>query len=309
MEHPNSDSKFLIKEPIQPPTSDCFLPQSDSDQFGSFSQKISSQNYKRIFMFEFLGTYIMLMMGLGSVAQVTLNNDNGGSLNVHIAWGLGVVFGVYVSDGGHLNSAITIANVIFSGFPLKKALVYILAQFVGGFLSAASVYLIYLDSFKGYGMRQGNNGFYMKVPETAGIFCTFPLNFLDYNTQTYKTLSLGFSCISEFSATFLLYFLCLSFTDEKRKIPQSNLTGFFIGMVVLGIGCAYGQQTGYALNPARDFPPRLFAFCAGWGFELFTYGNYYFWVPVVMPIFGACAAGAFYEVFIRENYRVKINNQ
>lgn len=295
MEKQSLKTVSLINE--YPSSTDYILNPTDSGPFPLLSGTL---NLKRLFLLEFLGTYIMLLFGLGSVAQIVLNNDSGGSLSIHFSWGLGVIFGIYVSDGGHLNCAITIANVIFYGFPLKKALIYILAQFFGSFLAAASVFIIYLDSFRGYGMKEGNNGFYMKVPETAVIFCTFPFSFLDFTSQTNKTISLGHSCLSEFAATFILYFLCLTFGDENKKNPGSNMTGIMIGLVVIGIGCSYGQQTGYSLNPSRDFPPRLFIFCIGWGNELFTYGNYYFWVPIVMPILGAITAGGFYEKFIRE---------
>ena len=245
----------------------------------------------------------MLIFGLGSVAQFVLNHD-GGSLSIHIAWGLGVAFGVYVSDGGHLNSSITIANVIYSGLSKRKALVHISAQFCAGFFAAASVFIIYFDSLNNYGKFGKFGGNYKIVPDTAGIFCTFPFDFGDdYNK---KTLNLGFSCLSEFSATFFLYFLVLTFTDERRKNPESNLTGFVLGMVVLAIGCAYGKQTGYALNPARDFPPRLFLYCVGWGPELFTYGNYYFWVPIVLPTLGTIVAGGIYETFVRERPNEKM---
>lgn len=301
MEKPNSLTQLLVNESPLPLTA------SDGGATNTVMENFSlvcvSQNLIKEVFLEFIGTYIMLMFGIGSVAQMKLNNDNGGSLSVHISWSLGVVFGFYVSDGGHLNSAITIANFLFGGFPLKKMFLYLAAQFLAGFLAAGSVYGIYFDSFRGYGFLRAD-GNHMIVPDTAGIFCTFPFSYTDYR-QNVKTLGLGFSCLSEFAATFILYFLCLSFTDEKKKNPSSNLTGFFIGLVVLGIGCAYGQQTGYALNPARDFPPRLFIYAMGWGNELFTYGNYYFWVPVLMPILGAIVAGFFYETMIREKNNMK----
>jgi len=297
MEQSNNAVALLAPLPTSS-TTECFLPVTDSDCYKN--DLIST--LPRLFLLEFLGTYIMLVFGMGSVAQVVLNKDNGGSLSIHIAWGLGVAFGVYVSEGGHLNSAITIANMIYNGLSKKRGLVYIFAQFCAGYLAAASVFVIYLDSLKNY----KSSGDYMIVPNTAGIFCTFPFSFLDST----KTLDLGFSCLSEFSATFLLYFLVLSFTDEKKKNPAANLTGLFMGLIVLGIGCAYGQQTGYALNPARDFPPRLFLWCAGWGNDLFTYGNYYFWVPVILPILGTITAGGFYETVVRdknpEKFKVKV---
>ena len=287
----------LLSSP--PPTTDCILPISLMSSYRSDP----GFSLRRLFLMEFLGTYIMLIFGLGSVAQFVLN-QNGGSLSIHISWGLGVAFGVYVSDGGHLNSSITIANVIYNGLSKRKALVYISAQFCAGFLAAASVFIIYLDSLHGYDKSSGN---YKIVPDTAGIFCTFPFDFVDPREPNSKrTLGLGFSCISEFSATFFLYFLVLTFTDERRKNPEGNLTGFILGLVVLAIGCAYGKQTGYALNPARDFPPRLFLLCAGWGSDLFTYGNYYFWVPIVLPTLGTIVAGGVYENFMREKNSEKM---
>jgi len=111
-------------------------------------------------------------------------------------------------------------------------------------------------------------------------------------------------CINELIRTALLVRIVLAVIDERNLAPKGNLGPGVIGLIVAGIGMSFGANTGYAINPARDFGPRLFAWFAGWdGVALpGNYGNvnWYWWLPIVAPIVGAVIGALVYDFFIHQ---------
>ena len=104
--------------------------------------------------------------------------------------------------------------------------------------------------------------------------------------------------------TFFLALFVWAITDEFNQPVGSNMGPFMVGMVVMAIGISFGANAGYAINPARDFGPRIFAWIAGWG-KVAMPGNYgnindYFWIPIVGPLLGAAIAAFFYDTFIQD---------
>ena len=189
---------------------------------------------------------------------------------------LGVMLGVYASgaSGGHINPAVTFASCVFRGFPWRKFPVYALAQILGAMAGSAIVYGNYKSAINAY---EGGPGI-RTVPgysttATAGIFCTYPAEFMTKTGQFF----------SEFIASAVLMFMIFALKDEGNlgAGPLFPLALFF---VVFGIGACFGWETGYAINLARDFGPRLTSFMIGYGHEVWAAGNYYFWVSDV-PIF------------------------
>jgi MIP family channel proteins len=253
-----------------------------------------AQGVGREALAEFLGTFVLIMFGAGVVAQVVLSGQTAGSyLSINLAWGLGVVMGCYVAggvSGAHLNPAVTIALAVHRGFAWSRVGPYVAAQTAGAFSAAAMVYLTYrpaLDNFDG-GVRQvlGPQG-------TAGIFATYPQAFL-------STFPAGF--IDQFVGTALLMLVVLAISDARNAPPAAGMAPFIVGLLVVAIGMAFGYNAGYAINPARDFGPRLFTAIAGWGGEVFRAGNAWWWVPIVAPPLGAVAAGVVYDGLIGNRF-------
>ncbi|MEU4420112.1 MIP/aquaporin family protein [Actinoplanes sp. NPDC024001] len=235
---------------------------------------------------EFAGTMILILFGVGVVAQVA-GAGIGDHDSIAWAWGLGVVFGVYVAariSGAHLNPAVTIALAVFKGFEWRKVAPYIVAQFLGAFVAALLVRWNYTEV-----LNAADPGLTIK---TQGVFSTLPGN--------------GTLPISEWGAfrdqiigTAILLFLILAVTDVLSTPPQANLAPFIIGLIVVGIGMAWGTAAGYAINPARDFGPRLASFLTGYedAFRDQT-GYLYFWVPIVAPILGGILGAGLYKVLV-----------
>jgi MIP family channel proteins len=237
---------------------------------------------------EFFGTFILIAFGVGVVAQTVLSKDaNGSFLAINIGWGIGVMLGIYAAagiSGGHLNPAVTIALAVHRGFPWSKVLPYAIAQTAGAFAASALVFATYREAFSAFdgGMRMVEG-----ATATAGIFATYP--------QPFLSIAGGF--VDQVVGTMLLMIGAAAVTDQRNGVP-AWLTGPLVGLLVVAIGVAFGFNAGYAINPARDFGPRLFTFVAGWGSGVFTAGGGWWWVPIAGPIVGAILGGWLYDTFI-----------
>lgn len=236
---------------------------------------------------EFLGTLVLIVFGTGVVAMIVLFAKpgelvHGGYTNITLGWGLGVTMGVYIAgriSGGHLNPAVTVALAAFRGFPWSKVIPYIGAQVAGAFLGAALVFWNYLPAF----MRVDPN-----LESTAGVFSTFP---------AFPGLPMaGF--LDQTIGTALLVLMILAITEERNQ-PAGALAPLMIGLVVVAIGISFGGLHGYAINPARDFGPRLFTAIAGFRNNGLTDGTYVFWVPIAGPILGGLIGAGVYDYGIR----------
>lgn len=240
---------------------------------------------------EFLGTFIILMFGDGVVAQVVLSGGEKGSYqSISWGWGLGVMLGVYTGgvSGAHLNPAVTFANCVFRKFPWRKFPVYMLAQILGAMTASAVVYGNYksaIDVFEGGPGIRTVPGYSPNA--TAGIFCTYPAAFMTKTGQFF----------SEFIASALLMFLIYALKDDGN-IGAGNLTPLGLFFIIFGIGACFGWETGYAINLARDFGPRLVSYMIGYGHNVWAAGGYYFWVPMVAPFFGCTFGGFLYDMLI-----------
>jgi glycerol uptake facilitator protein len=194
-----------------------------------------------------------------------------------------VTLGVYTSgaiSGGHLNPAVTIALAVFRGFAWGKVLPYIVAQVAGAFCGAAIVYLNYRPAFEKFDPA---------LERTAGVFATFP---------GFPHLpAAGF--IDQVIGTALLLFLIAAVTDERNSPPAANLAPVVVGLIVVAIGMSFGGLHGYAINPARDFGPRLLTAVAGFRNNGLTDGSGVFWVPIAAPILGGILGMAAYDFGVR----------
>ncbi|GAB3274265.1 MIP/aquaporin family protein [Parasphingorhabdus pacifica] len=254
---------------------------------------------------EFLGTFTLLLFGCGSVAVAVAGLSGSGRqeaafgpanwLIIVLGWGFGVVFGVYVAggvSGAHINPAVTLAFAVRRTFALWKVIPYWFAQVVGAFVAAALVYSSYswaIDAFNAEaGVSRGES------LDTFAIFATFPAEY--FGSSWWGPL------LDQIIGTAMLVLLICALTDSRNAAPSANMAPFLIGMVVTVIGLTFGTNAGYAINPARDFGPRLWTWLTGWGDIAFP-GSYewfswFFWIPIAGPLIGGIIGALVYDLFI-----------
>jgi glycerol uptake facilitator protein len=258
---------------------------------------------------EFLGTMILIAFGDGVVAMAVagLNQSGRGTeifqasgdwLLIGWGWGFAVTFAVYAVGGvtgAHINPAVTVSLALRRGFPWNKVPGYIAMQVLGAFVGAALVYAVYKGAIDSY--ERANHitrGDPDSVP-TYSIFATFPAKYL---TNIVGPL------VDQIVGTALLVGLVFAVTDEVNQPVRANLAPLLVGFIVVAVGISFGANAGYAINPARDFGPRMFALVAGWGKVAFPgdYGNVntYFWIPIVGPLIGGPIGAYIYDLLVRD---------
>jgi glycerol uptake facilitator protein len=239
---------------------------------------------------EFLGTFILILLGNGVVANVNLDktHSNGaGWIVITFGWGMAVFVAVLASadlSGAHLNPAVTL-GLAFSGlFEWVKVVPFIIAQLLGAMLGATCVYLFFSNHFK-----------ITSEPGTKkACFCTAPA-IRDFKSNFF----------SEMIGTFVLILAVLMITLPQLeyeslgsvKVGMGSLGALPVALVVFAIGLSLGGTTGYAINPARDLAPRIIHTLLpiknkddnDWG---------YAWIPVVGPVVGAGLAALVYLFII-----------
>ena len=237
---------------------------------------------------EFVGTAILLLLGSGIVANVSLSKTKGYDqtplITITTAWGFAVFVAAFITgqfSGAHLNPAVTIGLVIAGKFSSELMIGYIIAQVLVAMLGSWLTYLFYIDHY-----RLTND-----ESKVMGSFCTSP-----------AIRHLKNNLFSEFLATFILIFGILYIVKPNILIEGMNanfgigsLDAIPVGILVWVIGLSLGGTTGYAINPARDLGPRIV-------YQLIPRKNKisdwaYSWVPVIGPSFGAVAAGLLYLYF------------
>jgi glycerol uptake facilitator protein len=235
------------------------------------------------FMAEFLGTMLMILLGDGVVANVVLNDtkgNNSGWMVITTAWGLAVFVGVTVAgpySGAHFNPAITIGLAIAGKFPWSNVLPYITAQFLGAFLGAFLVWLMYFDHFK----RTNNPA------SILAVFCTGPAvrNYISNITS---------EIIGAFVLLFtVLYITGAEITPTKVPVGLGSVGALPVALLVWVIGLSLGGTTGYAINPVRDLGPRIMHAILpikGKGTSDWAYS----WIPILGPIVGTAIAAILY---------------
>jgi glycerol uptake facilitator protein len=261
---------------------------------------------------EFLGTFVLIAFGDGVVAMVVAGLPGSGRtqdpttfflgagdwLLITWGWALAVAFGVYVAggvSGAHINPAVTLAMAIRRKFPWNKVLPYWIAQVVGAFAGAALVYLVYHDAISAFNEALCTGKSDPDGLASFSIFATFPAPYFDGGW-------FGPFIDQVVGTAFLLMFV-VAIIDMRNTGVKANMAPFMVGMAVAAIGMSYGANAGYAINPARDFGPRLFAWIAGWG-DLALPGSiegsfsWYFWIPIVGPLIGGAIGVLLYDLFI-----------
>ena len=245
---------------------------------------------------EFLGVGTIIFFGAGCVAAAKVAGAVLGLWEISIIWGIAVAMAVYLSaaiSGAHLNPAVTLALCLFGNFEGRKVIPYIVAQVAGAFCSAALVYALYHNLFLDYEQTHHMVRGSVESLDLAGIFSTYP------NPH----ISVGQAFLVEAVITAVMMGLIMALTDDGNGLPRGPMAPLLIGLLIAVIGGAMGPLTGFALNPARDFGPKIFAWLAGWGNVAFTGARDipYFLVPIFGPIVGACVGAFGYRSLIARN--------
>lgn len=234
---------------------------------------------------EFAGTFVLILIGCGTVAQVVTSEGANGDWGTLVwGWGVAVTMGVYIAgrvSGAHLNPAVTLALAVFKGFAWRKVLPYSLAQTVGAFLAALVVRAVYAGPIAA--VDPGH------TVATQTIFSTLP--------GEHVTIFAAFG--DQIVGTALLVFVIFALTNALNNPPGANMAPFMIGFLVVGIGIAFGANAGYAINPARDLGPRLASFVTGYDTAFVTSaGVPYWWLPIVAPLLGGLIGGGAFVLLV-----------
>lgn len=237
------------------------------------------------YLFEFIGTALMIVVGNGSVANILLKETKGyagGTLMCVIAWACGVMMAVAVSSdysGAHLNPAVTLGLAIAGKLQWDLLMAYVLAQFLGAMFGSVLVYLYFRNHYS----------ISTNATEILATFSTVP---------AIRKLRNNF--FSEFLCGFVLLLVILfssapvlSIQGESVSMGLGALGALPTGILIIGIGLSLGGTTGFAMNPARDLGPRIMHALlpiphkgtSDWG---------YAWVPSVAPLLGGAGAALLY---------------
>ena len=264
---------------------------------------------------EFLGCFCLIAFGDGSVAMAVAALPGSGRAQTSttiflaagdwllIAWGwaFAVAFAVWVAggvSGAHINPAVTLAFAVRRKFAWAKVVPYWGAQIVGCFVGAALVYLVYHYAIDAYDLAAHTPKSSGQALASYSIFATFP--------APYYGGSIVGPLVDQIVGTGFLLLFVVAVIDLRNTAVGANLGPLIIGFAVAAIGMSFGANAGYAINPARDFGPRLFAFFAGWG-KVALPGSYsapgfsfswYFWIPIVGPLIGGVIGVIVYDLFI-----------
>jgi glycerol uptake facilitator protein len=235
------------------------------------------------FIAELLGTLFMILLGNGVVANVVLNDtkgNNGGWMVITTAWGLAVFVGVTIAgpySGAHFNPAITIGLAIAGKFAWSNVGPYILAQFIGAFIGAFLVWIMYFDHFK-----KTNN-----PASILAVFCTGPA------VRNYIS-NIASEIIGAFVLLFTIFYITgAEITPSKTPVGLGSVGAVPVALLVWVIGLSLGGTTGYAINPVRDLGPRIIHAIlpiknkgtSDWA---------YAWIPIIGPIIGTALAAILY---------------
>jgi glycerol uptake facilitator protein len=258
---------------------------------------------------EFFGTMILILFGDGVVATfglfASVNPAASGSWTIiTFGWGFAVMLGIYVAgaiSGAHINPAVTLGLAATGRHPWGKVLPYWGAQVLGAFVAGGLLYFVYqgalvnalaanhlgigdIASSVTYGGKGFGWVFYTGHRAFVGTFGAFG---------------------DEFIGTALLMALILTIVDARNQPVQANLNPLIIGFLIVAIGLSFGLNTGYAINPARDFGPRLWIALVSGGASL-SADNYYFWIPIVAPLLGAVAGAFIFDYTIGKVLQAKM---
>jgi glycerol uptake facilitator protein len=262
---------------------------------------------------EFVGTFILVFFGCGSVCTAVTTGAQVGVFQVAIVWGLGVATAIYLTaalSGAHLNPAVTISLAVWGQFPGRRVPGYIATQFAGAFVSAAVLYVIYGGAIREFEARNQIVRGEVGSEASAMVFGEYypnplgkPLAESDPDRMTSWR-----AFVAEVVGTSLLLLVIFCANDANNKDRPQILMAATIGLTITMLISLLGPLTMACFNPARDFGPRLFSSLAGWKTIPFT-ANGIGWLTVyiIAPITGGLLGGGIYRALFQDNYKAGYN--
>jgi len=257
---------------------------------------------------EFIGTFILVFFGCGSVCAAVTTGAQVGVFQVAIVWGLGIATAIYLTaslSGAHLNPAVTISLAAWGGFPKRRVAGYITTQMVGAFVAAAVLQVIFGGAISEF---EAKNGIVRGQPGSEasamiyGEYYPNPLGKPLHETDGGR-MSQGRAFFAEVIGTAILLLVIFGATDERNQSRPQILTAATIGLTVTMLISLLGPLTMACFNPARDLGPRLFSSLAGWGAVPFAAnGMGWLTVYIIAPVVGGLLGGGIYRAFLRPNY-------
>jgi len=258
---------------------------------------------------EFIGTFLLVFFGCGSVCAAVLHGAQVGIFQVAIVWGIGIALAIHLTSslsGAHLNPAITIAAACFAGFSRRKVIPYIATQMAGAFVAAAVLHLIFAGSLTAFeqagGIVRGQPGSEASAMVFAEYFPNPGGHPLSASHQPVPALWQPMAV--EIIGTAILALVIFGVTDPRNSGRPSTHAPVMIGLTVTLLISLLGPLTMACFNPARDLAPRLYSSLAGWGSIPFT-ANGWGWlaVYVVAPILGGLIGAGIWKVLLSPQYR------
>ncbi|GAA6062008.1 hypothetical protein JCM10212_006083 [Sporobolomyces blumeae] len=246
-------------------------------------------------MAEFLGTLMLVVLGIGADCQTKISGNTAGDYSSqNWTWGFAVMISVYVAggiSGGHTNPAVTISLALFRGFPWKMVPRYVLAQVFGAFCGALMIYGNYKRAIHDY---DPNHLIHASADPPLNASATL---FITAPAQQVGTTPLGFA--QEVLAGGILMIAVLALGDENNAPPGAGLGAIVLGFVVVAIGMSNGWVSGYAINPARDLGPRFALWVVGYGTKVWTHDDCW-WIfgPILGPLAGSLGGCLTYDLLI-----------
>ena len=243
---------------------------------------------------EAVALFIIIAIGDSTAAMYTLYDPSPyqhAYWGVCITWGLAVSIAIYTTasvSGCHANPAITLALACYRKFSWAKVLPYCLAQTAGAFVGAVCVYVLFSPVIDLY------NRTHHLTRQAGGAAAVF-------FTHTGLAVTPHHAFADEIILTAILVFGIFAITEQYNELaPGANSGALIIGFLVAIIGASMGYLEAWAINPARDFGPRLFCFFGGWGSAALPSPNNYWYVPLVAPLIGGVVGGGAYQLLIHQ---------
>jgi glycerol uptake facilitator protein len=259
---------------------------------------------------EFVGTFILVFFGCGSVCAAVTTGAQVGVFQVAIIWGLGIATAIYLTaalSGAHLNPAVTISLAVWGDFPGRRVPGYICAQVTGAFVSAAMLYVIFGGAIAGFEAKNGIVRGEAGSEASAMVFGEYYPNPLGrpLSEADPGRMSMARAFAAEVCGTALLLLVIFCTTDLNNRNNPGVLTAATIGLTITMLISLLGPLTMACFNPARDLGPRLFSSLAGWGSVPFT-ANGIGWLVIylIAPVAGGLLGGFIYRVLFAPHYAI-----
>jgi glycerol uptake facilitator protein len=257
---------------------------------------------------EFLGTFLLVFFGCGSVASAVLLNAHTGVFPVAVIWGLGIATAIYLTNdlsGAHLNPSVTLALASWNGFPWRRVPGYWLAQFLGAFAASAVLYLAFAGALTAF---ETSHAVVRGAPGSEASAMIFGEYFPNpgghaLTDAARAIVSPATAFFVECFGTLILVLVILSVTNPRNGSRPGLLTAVTIGLTITLLISLFAPLTMAGFNPARDFAPRLFSSLAGWhAIPFTTNGTGWLTIYILAPFTGALAGGAAYRFLLHPHY-------